>query len=337
MNLTLGLSYRCNSRCKTCNIWKRKNIEKELSLEEFRRIFEKIGRNKLYLLILTGGEPFLHKDIAEIAIFAEKYCSPKTIVIPTNCILENRIIEKTKEILENCKKSHITVNISLDEIGDKHDEIRGVKGNFKRAIETYKKLKQLEQLYSNFDVSIHTVISKFNYRNFQQIYNSLNKLNPKNYITEIAENREELSTMGCDITPSYEEYSGAIDFLINQIKDKKLNLKQALRLEYYKMVKELLKTKKQIVPCYAGIASAQIDPTGEVWFCCIRSESIGNLKETDYDLMRLWNNEKAKKQRKSIAKKECYCPLASANYTNLSLDLKTSISVLFNLLKSKIK
>jgi MoaA/NifB/PqqE/SkfB family radical SAM enzyme len=337
MNLTLGLSYSCNSRCKTCNIWKRKKGENELTTEEFEKIFKKIGKDKLYLLILTGGEPFLHKDIVKIAEFAEVYCEPQTIVIPTNGILGDKIVEKAKEILEKCKKSHITINVSIDELEEKHDEIRGVPGNFKKAMHVYEELKKLEGRYHNFDVSIHTVISKFNYKNFPSIFEEIKKINPSNYITEIAEERVELGTINNNITPSEEEYSKAIDILISDLKKRKLGIKQSLRIEYYQMVKQVLKEKKQIIPCYAGIASAQIDPTGEVWFCCVRAESIGNLKETDYDLMKLWDNEKARKQRKSISRKECYCPLASANYTNLSLYPKTSAKVILRLIKSKLK
>jgi MoaA/NifB/PqqE/SkfB family radical SAM enzyme len=337
MNLTLGLSYKCNSRCKTCNIWKKKVNDKELTMEEFEKVFKKIGKGKLYLLILTGGEPFLHKEISKIAELAEIYCNPQTIVIPTNGILGDYIVNKTKEILEKCKKSHLTINVSIDELEEKHDEIRGVPGNFKKAIHVYEELKKLEKIYKNFDVSLHTVISNFNCKNFQNIYEELKKLNPSNYITEIAEKRVELGTTESNITPSEEDYSKAIDFLIEDLKKKKAGLKQSLRIEYYQMVKKILKEQRQIIPCYSGIASAQIDPTGEVWFCCVRAESIGNLREANYDLMNLWNNDKAKKQRRSIFRKECYCPLASANYTNLSLDPIASSKVILRLIKLKLK
>jgi len=338
MNLTVGLTYKCNSKCKTCNIWKRKIFDKELSLKEFKKIFEKIGRDNIYLLILTGGEPFLNKDIVEICSCAEKYCQPKSIVIPTNAILEKHIIKQTEQILRRCKKSHITINISLDHIKEKHDYIRGIPKNFNKVLKTYKKLKKLEEKYKNFDVSIHTVISKLNYKDFPKIYNYIIKnLKPKNYITEIAEKRNELSNTKEDITPDFKEYSSAIDLLINKLQKQKLGLKQSFRLEYYKLVKEILKKNKQVIPCYAGISSAQIDPTGEVWFCCVRAESIGNLRDVNYDFRKLWYNKKAKKQRKSIANKECYCPLASASYTNLALCLKTSVKVIINLIESRIK
>ncbi len=339
MNLTLGLTYKCNSKCKTCNIWKKGKFGGEFSLEEFEKIFKKIGRNKLYVLILTGGETFLNKDIDRICEYAEGYCNPNSIVIPTNAILGDYVIKKVKLILEKCKKTHITINLSLDGIGRKQDELRGISGNFKKTMKVYEELKKLEKLHKNFDVSLHTVVSKFNYKDFEEIFDYVTKkLKPKNYITEIAENRYELGNIEDQITPTYEEYSSKINFLINDLeKKKKLNIKQALRLEYYKLVKEILKRKTQVIPCYAGIASAQIDPMGEVWFCCVRGESIGNIRDVDYDLMKLWYNKKAMKQRKSIKDKECSCPLASASYTNIALSSIKSLRVVFNFISSRFK
>ena len=339
MNLTIGLTYKCNSRCKTCYIWKKKDFSGELSLEEFKKFFKKTGKNKIFLIIFTGGEPFLRNDLVEICYYAEKYCKPHTIVIPTNGILVEKIVKEVERILQLCKKTHITINISLDHIGKKHDRIRGVPGNFTKAISVYKKLKKFEEKYPNFDVSIHTVISKFNYKDFPKIAKYvMEKLKPKNYITEIAEERNELVNIGSNVTPNFLEYTSAINFLEKILSKKKnLTLKQAFRLEYYKLIKKILKKKKQVIPCYAGIASAQIDPTGEVWFCCVRAESIGNLRDYDYDLMKMWYNEKANKQRKSIMNKECYCPLASASYTNMALDFISSFKVIVNFLKSRLR
>jgi hypothetical protein len=67
----------------------------------------------------------------------------------------------------------------------------------------------------------------------------------------------------------------------------------------------------------AGIASAQIAPNGDVWTCCIRAESMGNLREHDYDFAKVWRTAKAQLLRRSIKAGECYCPLANAAYTNM--------------------
>jgi len=62
--LTFSITNRCNSRCKTCNIWKIPAEEsEELSLDEIELIFKSM--DKLYFLNISGGEPFLRKDLVK--------------------------------------------------------------------------------------------------------------------------------------------------------------------------------------------------------------------------------------------------------------------------------
>ena len=63
LKLTFALTYWCQYRCKTCNIWQRKPVD-ELTTQE---VFDFIDRNRnVSWLDLTGGEIFLRKDIGEI-------------------------------------------------------------------------------------------------------------------------------------------------------------------------------------------------------------------------------------------------------------------------------
>jgi MoaA/NifB/PqqE/SkfB family radical SAM enzyme len=326
LNLTVGLTYRCNSRCKTCNIWRRKSSD-ELSVEEFDEVFRKIGG--AYWFTLSGGEPFLRNDIVEICRSVHDNCKPGIINIPTNGLLCDVIPGKVKEILEVCPDTQIVVNVSIDGVGEQHDEIRGVKGNFERAMKTYEALRSLNS--KNFELGIHTVISAFNVHEIPQIYEQLKGLKPDSYITEIAEERVELDTVGEKITPPLEDYSKAIDYLSERIKKEEWKgiskLTQSFRLEYYKLVKRTLKEKRQVISCYAGFASAQIAPDGDVWSCCIRAEPLGNLRDVDYDFKKVWFSEKADKIRKSIKAGDCYCPLANACYTNMLCTFKSLITI----------
>lgn len=295
----------------------------ELSTGEFDEIFRKLGG--AYWFTMSGGEPFLRKDIVEICQSAHANCRPSIINIPTNGLLHDVIPSKVKEILEVCPNSQIVVNLSLDGIGAQHDEIRGVKGNFEKAMKTYEALRSLNG--ENLELGIHTVVSVFNVHEIPQIYEQLKKLKPDSYITEIAEERVELDTVGKKITPSLEEYSKAVDYLSERIKQQEFRgiskLTQAFRLEYYKLVKRTLGEKKQVIPCYAGFASAQIAPEGNVWPCCIRAESMGNLRDVDYDFKKVWFSKRADKLRKSIKASNCYCPLANVSYTNMLCNFKT--------------
>ncbi|MBT4574952.1 MAG: radical SAM protein [Candidatus Cloacimonetes bacterium] len=328
MNYTISLLYTCNSHCKTCNVWKKKS--NNLTISEYKQIFKKLGKSP-YWLTLSGGEPFLRKDIVEICLELYKYSKPKIINIPSNGLLTNTIVKNVKLITEICSNSQIIVNLSIDNIAEKHDEIRGVPGNYVKVINTFKKLKALN--IDNLAIGIHTVISKLNVSGFSGIANELMQLQPDSYITEIAEQRIELDTMESDITPDIISYCTAIDYLIHRIKNGKFKgmnkITQSFRIEYYNLVKKILRDKTQVIPCYAGVTSAQISPDGEVWSCCIKAESMGNLRENDYNFKKIWFSRKMKKERTSVKNKECYCPLANASYTNMLMHLPTLTRVFY--------
>lgn len=328
MSLTISLLYTCNSRCKTCNVWKK--TAKNFSVDEYEKTFRSLGTAP-YWFTMSGGEPFLRPDIAEICQLAHDICRPGIINIPTNGSLTERIGENLPKLLKKCPNSKVVVNLSLDQVGEKHDEIRGIPHNFEKSMRTLEILKALRAEYRNFTVGIHTVVSNFNVDQIAEIYDALIHLGADSYITEIAEERVELGTMGAGITPPLDKYTKAIDFLSDRIREQHFSgigrITRAFRLNYYKMVKQVLKEKRQIIPCYAGIASAQISPDGDVWPCCIRAESMGNLREAGYDFKKIWNSPAANAMRKSIKDKECYCPLANASYTNMLMDMPTMCKV----------
>jgi MoaA/NifB/PqqE/SkfB family radical SAM enzyme len=103
---------------------------------------------------------------------------------------------------------------------------------------------------------------------------------------------------------------------------------QAFRAEYYQLAKRILFERRQVIPCYAGWASGHIAPNGDVWSCCIRAESVGNLREHSYDMRPVWFGTRMAALRRSIRNRECACPMANASYSNMLLDLPTIMRVL---------
>jgi hypothetical protein len=111
---------------------------------------------------------------------------------------------------------------------------------------------------------------------------------------------------------------------------------QAFRDRYYDLVKRTLVEKRQVIPCLAGVASAQIAPNGDVWTCCIRAESVGNLREHGYDFRSVWSSAHASELRRSIKAGECYCPLANASYTNMLCHPPTLSAVALEVAKGTV-
>ena len=89
--LILGLTYDCNSFCRTCFNWEqlRKNKEHELSLEEIRKTLSSMG--DLLFIVMSGGEPFLRRDLPEICEFLSTNNHVKQITIPTGAITSDLI------------------------------------------------------------------------------------------------------------------------------------------------------------------------------------------------------------------------------------------------------
>ncbi|HEY6042116.1 MAG TPA: radical SAM protein, partial [Anaerolineae bacterium] len=255
-SLVVSVSFRCNSKCRTCDVWRKPNDD--LSLEEWTRVFQKIGRGPIYMTF-TGGEPFLRKDLPEMVIAAYQHCQPEYITIPTNGILTPRILDGVARICQQAPKSRIGINLSLDGIGKEHDDIRLVPGNWDRSMKTWAGLKELQNQYKNLVLSVHTVISNFNVHRAREIYSGLQELAPDSYITEVAEERVELDTVGMDITPLAREYAPIADFLSDRAHAMPAKgfarFTQSFRARYYQLAKNTLLEQRQVIPCFAGWAS----------------------------------------------------------------------------------
>jgi len=213
ITLTYSVTAACQSKCKTCNIGLKyqqdpKRKEKDLKLDQIEKVFKSLGR--IYFFNISGGEPFLRKDLAEIIRLACKHLKPKIIHIPTNAIASERIRDLTVqslEIINHCdSKVPFTVKPSIDGVLEIHDEIRGVKGNFKQLEKTISYLKEVEKQYPNFHLELGTVISNFNIDHLSEIEDYVHSLDVQSYRNEIAEQREEFFNIGDDITPSPQVY-----------------------------------------------------------------------------------------------------------------------------------
>jgi MoaA/NifB/PqqE/SkfB family radical SAM enzyme len=350
INLTFSVTNQCQSRCKTCHIWDLYNRhpekrKEELTLSEIDKIFSSMGH--IYIFNISGGEPFLRDDITEIIESACNYLSPGIIHIPTNALAVKRIEAKTRDILNFLKSNYpnirLTVKPSLDHVEDKHDVIRGVPGNFKKVLDAFYKLKDLQPDYPQLHVELGTVISKWNVRDIKEISNYVIKLGMDAYRNEIAEQRSEMFNQDHNITPSAHDYEQAIDYFVTNIQSTMKNqrlfnrITNAFRLVYYELAIEILKKNIQVIPCYAGISNAHLSAYGDIWACCTLGyeKNIGNLRDYNYNFRELWNSDNAKKIRAYINNKNCACPLANQAYSNILLNTPSLFKVLRKILMTK--
>lgn len=340
MTLTYSVTAACQSRCKTCQIGAMfcqdpTRAQKDLTLEEVEKIFRTM--QPVYFFNMSGGEPFMRDDLPEIVALACKYLKPRVIHTPTNAILSDKIIQNTEKMIKIVRKYDrtvpVTVKPSIDGVGEKHDEIRGVKGNFKCLLKTIEGLKKLEEKYDNFHLELGTVISNFNIDDLDEIEDFVHSLGVESYRNEVAECRTEFFNLEDSITPPADVYQRLIKDFARKVeenigKKKKLaRTTEAMRVVYYDLAGKILAERRQVIPCYAGVSNVHINYDGGVWPCCVLGyeQEMGNLRDCGYDFQKLWYSSKANEVRRYIKNKNCACPLANQAYSNELLHLPTLI------------
>jgi len=134
----------CNARCKHCFIDFNNpdTFKKELNLKEIEKLSKTFG-NSLFNINLTGGEPFIRKDLFQIAKIYLKNSKIKSLFISTNGMFTDKIKLFLDQFISLKTKTKLIFSISIDNFEIKHDLNRNVKGLFKNAIKSYKLIKSL--------------------------------------------------------------------------------------------------------------------------------------------------------------------------------------------------
>lgn len=163
LGTVLYLTNKCNLRCKFCeiglsNIDGERHEIKELSTSQLDKILDAMVRLGTCSIYITGGEPFLSKNLW----YLFDLCSKNSITvdgITTNGSTLNKLSKEQIRLLNKAGVRRII--ISLDHAdAKKHDALRGRDGLFSN-IETFLKSKDAERL--NVRYCISCVISKENY------------------------------------------------------------------------------------------------------------------------------------------------------------------------------
>jgi MoaA/NifB/PqqE/SkfB family radical SAM enzyme len=304
---------RCNARCLHClGSFSSEQPKDELTLDEIEKMSSTLG--PLFLLLPTGGEPFLRRDLPEIIRIYYKNNSLRKVAMPTNGSLTDTAVKSVIEILNIGRDLHFGIDISIDAIGEDHDRIRNFPGLFQRAMETYREFKKLEKEYDNFNACIEITVSSFNQNKLPEIYSYLlNKVKIDNLIVRIVRGSpRDPRAKDVDIDkfeaftkkieedilnktlPSYTNFPFSNFIIARDILGRRLTMK-------------LLRENRCQMPCYAGNLTGVLRSNGDVFPCELLGEKFGNIREWDYDFKKLWLSEKADRIRSQIKESRCFC------------------------------
>lgn len=140
--LNYSITLRCNLNCRYCGVFGLKDnyAAEELAPQDIADLLKDARLKRLAVIAVSGGEPFLKEDIAQILLAFRERAPARVFHITTNGYLTEKICE-TISFLKN-RGANIHLKISIDDIGERHDALRGRKGSFKHAVLTIEHLKQ---------------------------------------------------------------------------------------------------------------------------------------------------------------------------------------------------
>jgi len=326
ISLTLSVTNKCKSRCKTCNLWKTPTSGKELTVEEWKKVFRSLNEAPAWITF-SGGNQFLRDDFCKIVQQAVDLTRPCLINIPLSTLETDKTLNQITKILEY-SKTPVIINMSLDGTEKVHNFLRGRKDSFKKSIKIFNQLKSMKKEFPHLSVCFNTVVSEYNINTLDGLHELVLKSQPDYWSLEPFQHRAEFGNSsecsGFDNPGVFPKIKSRI------IKEKDSNIpilraKQIIRPTYYQLAEKTLKEKKQALHCYAAIASVQISPEGKVWQCGTKCDVLGDLRESDYDIKRIIFNKKADAIRKRIKEKKCRCIQCNAFYTNLLCNPMTLI------------
>src|SRR5262245_56927643 len=159
LKLNLCLTYWCQYRCKTCNIWQRKPAD-ELTTDEIVALVRE--NPDINWVDLTGGEIFLRRDIDDVFDAIVTGWSRLAILhFPTNGFQTDRIVKSVERIAAHSHgngrgPAHTIVTVSVDGDEALNDEIRGIKGGFRRQMETLRALRRIPGIATAIGMTLST-------------------------------------------------------------------------------------------------------------------------------------------------------------------------------------
>lgn len=342
IQLIVFVTDRCNARCSHCFNWRALNQGDELTLEELASLSHQL--QDLLTLGISGGEPFLRQDLAEILDLFSSGNGLREIDIPTNGLLPERVYAQVRQMLEQDNETLVAVSLSLDGLEELHDRMRRVPGTFGRIQETYHRLVALKEKVPDRPllIKVDTTLCNWNIAQIPELIDWVRQKMPAvdfhNF--EIMRGQPKDDRVG---PPSVEDLEGVKPFIFEAWKEYTFYgrhhrfqswLALGLKRFIFEMYIRILSQKAQLIPCYAARISGVVDAQGNLYFCELR-ESIGNLREAS--LQELWHSERAERIRASIERGDCYCVHSCFQQKSVFLNPRLWPYVALYLLTGKFK
>ncbi len=311
------ITRRCNLKCVHCRSSSEEEVKghPDFSTEEALRILDDISSYAKPVVVLSGGEPLLRKDVFEIA----SYGTAKGLRM---CLATNGTLV-TGEICKKIKDSGIKiVSLSLDGSTESvHDDFRAQKGAFQGIINAARLFRE-----HGIEFIINSSFTKRNQEEIPKVYQLAKELGATAWymfmIVPTGRGEEIMSEL-----ISKEDYEEILEWHYQMEKDEKdMLVRPTCAPHYYRIV--LQKSKEEgrkfqrrtlkfstggAKGCIAGQLICLIDVDGNVLPCSYFPKPAGNIREKSFK--DIWENSELFKELRDFKSYKGKC--GSCEYINV--------------------
>jgi len=308
----------CNAKCRTCFYWEELNHRGDLTWEEI----QKLSRTMPHFtdLWLSGGEPMLRRELADILHLFYFNNGIRWVNLPTNGLMPERTADWVERILTENPELQLDLNIAMDGLHEMQDSIRAVPGNFAKTVRTLELIQSCRQRYLRLRVNVNTVICAENFDHVLEIADFV-KTNCEvdgHYFNIIRGNAKEadLKSIPTERLPAlYKEIRKIYHYYAPTILKRLRGIERLLGEAYYEgtlafhnkvQLDNIDSSHPWPMPCTAGETTLVIDYNGDVRACELRGK-LANLRDFGCDFRGFWEARTRQDELASIVRDQCWC------------------------------
>jgi len=277
--LIYNCTWVCDARCTMCNNWKWGDRKSDMTLAQLEPVIDHPFWGAVENLNISGGEPTTRNDLPEmVEIFHRHLPRLRKVGINTTGLTPHRAIPMLTRIVEFCAKNGILISIrvSLDGIGDVHNQVRDVKRGFEKASQTIEAMQALAKTHDNFQFGIASTIFATNMEDAENILAWARSKDLDVVFNMLRFTDAMLHNKALEEKIGFHEREEAFmrKFFLDRVQEESVLSGQAfMYLHYADMIAN---GYKRTMPCPFQSQGLLLNPNGDLHYC-ENSEKLGNV------------------------------------------------------------
>jgi sulfatase maturation enzyme AslB (radical SAM superfamily) len=302
--LIFHCTFVCDARCEMCNNWKRGDRKSDMTLEQIERAFTSSLWKHVENANVSGGEPTTRNDLVEICgIMLDRFPRLRKFGINTTGLTPHRAIPMLTKIVEMCHARGVifSTRVSIDGIGEMHNDVRQVKRGFEKANETIRAMQALQKRYT-FNFGISTTIFQKNLDDAENIlaWAKSERLDIVFNMVRFTDPMLGNSDLADTCKPVGADEERMRQFFLDRVRtDSLLDGQNYVYMHYADMIAN---GYHRLAPCPFQTQGIMLNPDGGLFFC-ENSVVIGNVLAEDAE--QIYFSAASQRHRDQVRDEQC--------------------------------